>query len=133
MTAGAILVVLTRPDTADGCLHIAAQAARALPEAPIDVLHALPDPAGTILPSAEVLPSAPRADIEQRETTTATELRAIYDVWRAGVPRAVWHAIAGIPADEVRRRARAAAPIQAADPTPTPCFRRRSTPGPAVW
>lgn len=116
MTTDPILVVLSVPEAAAACLHAAAQAARALPDAPIEVLHVHPDPAGAIMLTEEVLPEAQRAAIERQEAKTAAALRATFDAWRVNAPTAVWQQVRGNPANELLRRAAGAALVVLARP-----------------
>jgi nucleotide-binding universal stress UspA family protein len=104
MDAGPILVMLTAPDAVATTLAAASDAARALGNPPIEVLHVRLDPVSTIMPSEEILtPERVRA-VEASSVVEGTAVYAGFTSWQAAGHSGQWIEVIGDPPDELRKR-----------------------------
>ncbi len=118
MTEQTILAVLDSPESAAACLRAAADAAAALPQSRIEVLHVRMDPASAIeLP--EVVTKRYAEAIERRSDTEGAALRAAFDAWQASNPptAAIWVEVQAVPAEAIRERGALAALVVIGRPT----------------
>lgn len=108
-----ILVTLAESRAAESTLRVADEAARALPEAGIEVLHVRVDPSAQIIAADEVLTQAHREALELEAAEEGARLKHVFDTWQAArghpAPPATWLDVASTVPEEVARHARDAA------------------------
>jgi nucleotide-binding universal stress UspA family protein len=120
MSGQIVLAVLDAPESAAACLRAAADAAAALAQPRIEVLHVRMAPASAIeLP--EVVTARSAQAIEDRSDTEGAALRAIFDTWQASAPptAAIWVEVEAVPATAIRERGALAALVVIGRPTET--------------
>lgn len=94
-----ILAILPEAATVAACLDMAEAAARGVPEARIDLLHVVVDPAQLVGADEMIDMQYLRIRREGSAATRATATRAAFDDWRAALPdlpvSPVWHEAVG--------------------------------------
>lgn len=99
-----VLVLLLDPAGAASCLRVAGEAARALADPLVTVLHVRCDPAAGLLSSEEVLPEERRAALTLQAEADAVAIHAAYMAWEDPSLPSRWEQMDGIPAEVLATR-----------------------------
>jgi nucleotide-binding universal stress UspA family protein len=119
-----VLVLLLDPAGAESCLRAAADAAAALPNPEVTVLHVQARPADSIMASEEVLTDRHRAAADQQGSADTAALNAAYLAWRTPSLPSRWEQVAGDPAEIIAERGAVALLAMTLPPADAPLTQR---------